>query len=262
MTMVDESNGDDETPDEPLSEEEGEEENVRALHDPVMREHERPRDGFEPISVWLVFIFLALVGWGGWYLGAYSAGFRADVIDIIPLADQGVLTRVDDEEPQVVDPMVLGGEIYSNCAACHQADGQGIQGTFPPLVGTERVLGDPRPFVAILLNGIQGPLEVDGVLYNNLMPAWDQFSDQEMAAVMTYVRQSWGNDAEAVEPELVAQVRDALVDRDEPWTDDELEQFDWEAIELPQDEPEEAVPEEDEPEEDVPEEDDTDEPAE
>ena len=230
--------------------EEGHWDDVHALHDPVMREHARPRDGFEPISVWLVFIFMAFVAWGGWYLGAYSASFRADVIDIIPLEEQALAPEVDDLPPDEVDPMVLGEQVYTNCAPCHQADGQGVVGAFPPLTDNARVQGDPRPFAALLIDGLHGPLEVDGVAYDEVMPGWGQLQDQELAAVMTYVRQSFGNDADPVDADLVAQVRQATDDRDELWTDQELEEFDWQAIDEPDepdDEPDEPDDEPDEP---------------
>ncbi|MFP4599429.1 MAG: c-type cytochrome [Persicimonas sp.] len=213
--------------------EEGQWDDVHALHDPVMREHERPRDGFEPVSVWLILFFIGFAGWGGWYIGAYSAAFRADVIDIIPLEEQAVAPEAEEAEADEVDPMAMGEEVFSNCVPCHQADGQGLEGSFPPLVGSERVGGDPRPFAALLLHGLEGPLEVQGATYNNAMPGWAQLDDQEIAAVMTYVRQSWGNDAEPVEAELVGQVREATAERDEAWTNEELEQFDWQAVEAP-----------------------------
>lgn len=225
--------------------EEGGWDDVHALHDAVMREHERPRDGFEPISVWLIFIFLALVGWGGWYLGTYAGGFRADVIDIIPLEEQAVAPVLEDGEPEAVDAVALGEDVYSNCVPCHQATGQGLAGTFPPLVGNERALGDPRPFAAMLLHGLEGPIEVDGVTYDGVMPGWSRLDDVELAAVMTYVRQAWENDAEPVEPELVGRVRQATADRSEHWTGEQLERFDWQAVEEPADQEDAAAAEED-----------------
>ncbi len=205
--------------------EEGRWDDIHELHDPVMREHERPRDGFEPISVWLVMLFMALVGWGGWYLGAYSGAFSPDVIDIIPLDEQAVAPEEVEPQPEEIDPMVLGEQMYGECTACHQADGTGIEGTFPPLVDNQTVLGDPAPLVALVVDGLEGPIEVQGVEYDDLMPPHDHYSDQEMAAVLTYIRQSWGNDADPVEESLVAEVRALTEERDEPWTEAQLEEF-------------------------------------
>ncbi len=105
----------------------------------------------------------------------------------------------------------LGKPVYdTKCAQCHQANGQGIPGSFPPLTQTEWVLGDKGRLVRLLLNGMQGPLEVEGEVYNGIMilppPA---LTDEQIAAVLTYVRQHFGNHAEALTPDEVASVRAA-----------------------------------------------------
>ena len=105
----------------------------------------------------------------------------------------------------------LGKPVYdTRCAQCHQANGKGIPGSFPSLTQTEWVLGDKGRLVRLLLNGMQGPLEVEGEAYNGIMilppPA---LTDEQVAAVLTYVRQHFGNDAEAVTPDEVATVRAA-----------------------------------------------------
>ena len=105
----------------------------------------------------------------------------------------------------------LGKSVYdTRCAQCHQANGQGIPGSFPSLTQTEWVLGDKGRLVRLLLNGMQGPLELEGEVYNGTMilppPA---LTDEQVAAVLTYVRQHFGNDAEAVTPDEVASVRAA-----------------------------------------------------
>ncbi len=102
-----------------------------------------------------------------------------------------------------------GKPVYdTRCAQCHQANGQGIPGSFPPLTQTEWVLGDKGRLVRLLLNGMQGPLEAEGEAYNGIMilppPA---LTNEQIAAVLTYVRQHFGNDAEAVTPDEVASVR-------------------------------------------------------
>ncbi len=103
----------------------------------------------------------------------------------------------------------LGKPVYdTRCAQCHQANGQGIPGSFPSLTQTEWVLGDKGRLVRLLLNGMQGSLEVEGEVYNGIMilppPA---LTNEQIAAVLTYVRQHFGNDAEAVTPDEVASVR-------------------------------------------------------
>ncbi|MFU8805615.1 MAG: c-type cytochrome [Bradymonadaceae bacterium] len=206
------------------SEEAEEEPEILELHEAVIREHEEPHDGSEPVPVWLILIFLGVAGWGGWYLGVYGAGFRADVFDIVPFGRQVALEPVvdPDELERPDDLMGIGQQVYGQCAACHQLSGEGLPGTFPPLIGTETVLGPPEPLIRIVLAGLAGPIEVLGVRYDGVMPGWRQLGDTEIAAVLTYVRGSWGNQAEPVSPEAVAEIREETAGRDEPWTYPEL----------------------------------------
>ncbi len=97
-------------------------------------------------------------------------------------------------------PRPLGERTYGErCASCHQPSGGGVSGVFPPLAGTPRVNGDPAGLIDAVLNGLSGPLEVDGVVYNGAMAPWrDTLDDETIAAVLTYIRRSWGNSADAV----------------------------------------------------------------
>ncbi len=93
-----------------------------------------------------------------------------------------------------------GAKIYlANCASCHQVDGKGVAGSFPPLAGSDIVKGDPVRAIHIVKYGLTGPLEVTGKSYDGMMPAWSpQLSDDAIAAALTYARASWGNGAAAV----------------------------------------------------------------
>jgi mono/diheme cytochrome c family protein len=106
---------------------------------------------------------------------------------------------------------VDGAALYASlCVACHQANGQGLPGVFPPLAGSEWVQGKDSTTSAILLHGINGALTVKGSTYNGAMPAFkDQLSDEQIAAVLTHVRSQWGNQAAPVSAETVAQAREA-----------------------------------------------------
>jgi mono/diheme cytochrome c family protein len=196
----------------------GDEASVVRLHEQILREMAEPHDGNEPTPLWLVFGAMLLLGWGGWYLGTYGAAFRADVYDERPGAGAVAAAAT----PAVVDSLVLGKRAYANCQACHQADGQGIPGTYPPLAGSEWALGSAETLVRIVLSGLQGQLVVKGVSYNQLMPGWSRLSDEQIAAVLTYIRNSWGNSAPAVPPELVRAVRAAEGGRPQPLTAAEL----------------------------------------
>jgi mono/diheme cytochrome c family protein len=90
-----------------------------------------------------------------------------------------------------------GESMYiANCASCHQPNGKGLTGTFPPLAGSPIVNGDPAKLIHLVKYGITGPLAVAGKPYNGMMPAWSPtLSDDAIASVLTYVRSSWGNHA-------------------------------------------------------------------
>lgn len=111
---------------------------------------------------------------------------------------------------------------YAVCQTCHQADGNGVPNAFPPLAGSEIATGPSEVPIAIVLHGLQGPLTVHGTTYNGQMAAWGQFSDEDIAATLTYVRSSWGNAAPAVTEDEVEAVRAATAGRTTPWTWDEL----------------------------------------
>ncbi len=112
---------------------------------------------------------------------------------------------------------------YAVCQTCHQAEGQGVPNAFPPLAGSEIATGPAEVPIAIVLHGLQGPLTVHGATYNGVMAAWGQFSDDDIAATLTYVRASWGNAASAVTAAEVAAVRSATAGRTAPWTWAELQ---------------------------------------
>ena len=88
-----------------------------------------------------------------------------------------------------------GAQIFTqNCASCHQANGQGVAGAFPPLAGSDWVNGDKKRLGHVLLYGLNGSVQVAGKSYNGNMPAWKgTLSNDDIAAVLTYIRSSWGN---------------------------------------------------------------------
>lgn len=102
-----------------------------------------------------------------------------------------------------------GAAFYSSlCAQCHGSNGQGLGATFPPVAGSEWVTGDEERLIRVVLFGLQGPIEVKGEAYRGLMVGFDrQLSDEDAAAVLTFIRSSWGNDAPPVEPSTVRRVR-------------------------------------------------------
>jgi ubiquinol-cytochrome c reductase cytochrome b subunit len=104
-------------------------------------------------------------------------------------------------QPGVSGASAEGGTVFSNnCSACHGATGQGTPGAFPPLAGNSAVTAaDPKEIIHIVLDGHTGPMNVSGTTYNGTMPPWkSQLKPDEIAAVLTYIRSSWGNHASAV----------------------------------------------------------------
>ena len=104
--------------------------------------------------------------------------------------------------------MTNGKAIYGKiCVTCHQADGGGVQNMNPPLIKTTYVLGNKTQLISIVLNGFNEHIEIDGDTYSNVMAAHDYLKDQEIADVITYVRNSFGNKASAVTAAEVKKVR-------------------------------------------------------
>ena len=93
-----------------------------------------------------------------------------------------------------------GAQVYSaNCVSCHGEQGAGVAGAFPAMAGNKAVLGDDKYLSNVLLYGLQGQINVNGQVYNGVMPAWAaSLTDAEIAAVITHIRVSWGNTAPAV----------------------------------------------------------------
>lgn len=124
---------------------------------------------------------------------------------------------------------VLGKEIYARegfCGTCHQMDGGGLTASqFPPLRGTPWVTGSPERLIKIVLKGIMGPIEVAGREYPGQVPMTPyegMLNDTEIAAVLTYVRNSFGNKASPISPDLVKVVREEVKGKEGFWSPTEL----------------------------------------
>lgn len=98
-------------------------------------------------------------------------------------------------------------DFMAACAACHQDTGAGLAGVFPPLAGSEYVTGDTNEVINIVLNGRTGPITVRGTRYDGVMPPMRQLSDEQIAGILSYIRSSWGNNADSVSTADVAAVR-------------------------------------------------------
>jgi mono/diheme cytochrome c family protein len=180
-------------------------------------------DEHEPIPIWLY----AVCGFALFMAGSSFTGFS---VFGMGLYDQGpgapvVATNKGEQAAVADDPMTLGKAVYNgNCANCHQATGEGQPGSYPPMVGSEWVLGDKERLAAIMLQGLSGPVTVKGGAFGSMqMPSWSSsLTDEKIANVLTYIRGSWGNKADPVKTEEVAAARTKFGAQPTPCTQDEL----------------------------------------
>jgi mono/diheme cytochrome c family protein len=195
-------------------------------HGELLREANSSREGTELLSPWLIIGFLALAFLGAGYLFWNSGGFKVNVFNPARVAWDGAGSGGAAAAP---DPMVIGKRVFTqNCIVCHQQTGLGVPGQFPPLAGSEWVLsqdwhGDNH-IVNIVLHGFHGAVTVKGEQFNNVMAPWGKvLKDEQIAAVLTYVRNEWGNKAPPITKDFVAKIREQTKDRTEPWSQKELQ---------------------------------------
>lgn len=179
----------------------------------LQREQADPDEGTRPLPWFLVMFLGTMTMWGAFYIystasGQYSAhGDQRTIASLRPPEQvAGSMAKVDGK-------LIFGAK----CAACHQATGLGVAGVFPPLAGAEWVTGDEKVLVNIVLHGINGEIEVKGHKYSGAMPAFSALGDDELAAVLSYIRSDWGNRAPAVKTETVKTLREASKGRTTPF---------------------------------------------
>jgi mono/diheme cytochrome c family protein len=175
------------------------------------------------VPVWLIVLMVVMLylgalyfdDHGGWFSEKVYAPYHsyAEVVELQPVTGN--------------DPLAAGFKIYNKptCVSCHQASGLGAPGQFPPLAGSDWVNeAEPGRIIRAVLNGLQGPITVKGSQFNNAMVPWNILSDQEIADVLTYVRQNkeWGNNAPPVTAARVKAVREKIKSHPSAFTADEL----------------------------------------
>ncbi len=186
----------------------------------------KPEDDahYRKLPLVLLFVFSGLIFYAGTYLNHFSGRYDGATFN-----ENGAPGQAGGATAPV-DPLVQGKKNYEQvCITCHQATGLGIPGVYPPLAGSEWVLGSEERLVRIVLHGLKGPVKVKGVEYGAAaMPVFGKvagsgynWSDEKIASVLTYVRQSFGNSASAITPAQVSAIHAKEADRKE-WTQDEL----------------------------------------
>ncbi len=181
-----------------------------------------PRAGGAAMPVWLVIALLVIFFWGALYFDSHGGWFSQKVYAPYQSEVQLAMFQPASGADRA---MQRGKVVYEQvCALCHGVDGMGKPGQAPPFAGSEWVLTyKTGQLIRIPLNGLNGPIKVKGQEWNLAMPAMGAaLPDEDLAAVLTYMRNSWGNKASEITPEEVKTVRAATAGRTQPWTGDEL----------------------------------------
>jgi mono/diheme cytochrome c family protein len=189
-------------------------------------ERDEPTAGDAGVPVWLVLLLGLLLYLGMNYVNDSGGWFNPEVFEPFQ-------TYADVKKNQPYDPvgarMALGEATFAkSCALCHQANGLGKEGQFPPLAGSDWLLAaGPNRIGRIVLNGLSGPIRVEaanGVVSLNaaMAPLGGTYSNEELAAALSYVRQQWGNKGSEITADQIAAIRAAVAGHPAPFTPDEL----------------------------------------
>lgn len=200
-------------------------ESLLAAHEKLLGKQPDEKAKYRLLPLNILFLFSGLIFFAGTYLNRYSGMFDPHVYN-----ENGHPTHGEAAPAEKKDPVVEGKKLYNQiCFTCHAPTGQGLPGAIPPLAGSEWVTGSEERLVRIVLYGLTGPVKVAGHDYNN--PAMVAFgkvagggfnwSDEKIAAVLTYIRQEWGNKAGPITTEQVAAIHAKEGDRKQ-FTADEL----------------------------------------
>jgi len=161
-------------------------------------------------------IFLSIL-----YLDRYAGGFDNQVYR--PYASHDILMA---DQPKTLggEQIAKGKRVYeATCQICHQPNGLGTPGQFPPLDGSEWVNGPITRLIRIPVLGLSGPIQIKGEQWAAAMPAMGAaLSDEDLAALLTYIRQAWSNKSGPVKVDEVKKVKGDIGGRSDAWTSDEL----------------------------------------
>jgi mono/diheme cytochrome c family protein len=192
-------------------------------HEKLLGRQPDDRAQYRLMPLAMLFVLSACILFAATYLNRYSGHFDRSIYDENKLPSKGGLAEA---KP---DPVALGRRMFNAggaCYSCHQPNGLGIPGAYPPLAGSEWVNGTEERVVRIVLDGLQGAVHVKGMTFSAAaMPAFGQsgfnWSDDQLAGVLSYVRQEWGNKAPAVTSATVARIRQETADH-KAWSESDL----------------------------------------
>ena len=191
---------------------------IQQVHDRLQHQKPEKAVGYSAFPLVLLSIMCSLVFFGSISLAHYSAHFDPAIYN------EHQKPRSGAAEVVTITPAQQGKKVFTQiCIACHQSAGQGIPGVFPPLAGSDWANGSEERIIRIVLHGLNGKITVSGKDFENAMASLGgTLKDEQIANVLTYVRQEWGNNAPAVSAETVAKIRTETAGRTAPWTAAEL----------------------------------------
>lgn len=202
-------------------------ESLQAAHEVLLGKQPDEKARYKLLPLNLLFIFSGLIFFAGTYLNRYSGHFDPHIYDENAKPTKGGAVETKQ------DPLVVGQKLFNNaaCNTCHMPTGLGQPGAIPPLAESEWANASEERVVRIVLYGLQGPITVKGANYNSAMPAFGRvagsgfnWTDDKVAAVLTYVRQAFGNTSGPITTEKVAEIRTKEGDH-KPFTAEELQQI-------------------------------------
>lgn len=202
------------------------------LHSAVKREKADLAPESQPAPLWAMFLLMLVAIVAGGQLGPMTGGWSFDVSNPFAIASNGGDPRPGGPGAgAAMDPFQTavkkGASGYAVCGGCHQGNGGGIPGQFPPLAGSEWVKGGTERLIRITQHGLVGAITVKGQGFNTpggMIAFGAAMSSQDLANVLTFVRNSWGNEGTMITKEMVQKVRDEEK-RATQWTEADLKPF-------------------------------------
>lgn len=180
-----------------------------------------PTKGFLQAPLIFVFVFGCLI-----FVCSIQLAHTTNDFQLHPPKEIVELTPEEKEALRLERKISSGEKVFAvRCASCHQANGLGIAGQYPPLDGSNWVTSDPGIISNIILKGLKGEIVVKGETYGTsaaVNMAAVAISDREIANVVTYVRQAWGNNAEEISEGEVASIRSESAEQQDQWTGDQI----------------------------------------
>jgi mono/diheme cytochrome c family protein len=191
---------------------------------PAISGADEPKADWTPVPVWLLILLLLLIYLGMWYFDRYGGWFSQEVYT--PFRSEAELAIY---QPRTEGPnLILGREKFELvCSVCHNSDGMGKPNQAPPLAGSEWAQGSPARMIRIPLYGLNGPITVKGqqlVFPSGMVAIGAALPEDDLAAILSYVRQAWGNKASPITADQVKAVKTQVGSRPQPFTPEELTQ--------------------------------------